>query len=97
MRGQTIRGRLASGLSTRPPGSILSLWASPLHDSLVITMFICVLVCANVILCRYPLGPLALLDLMVSLMSTSSKQGVRSDHQVFQPCLVGESSAALYR
>ena len=56
-------------------------------------MYICVFVCANVILCRYLLDPLALLDFMVSLMPTSLKEGVRSDRQVFRPRLVGESSA----
>jgi len=43
-------------------------------------MYICMFVFANVILFRYVLDPLALLDLMVSLMPTSSKEGVRSDH-----------------
>jgi len=48
-------------------------------DSLVITMFICVLVCAKVILCNYLLSPLVLLDLMISLMLTTSIEGVRLD------------------
>ena len=56
-------------------------------------MYICVFMSANVILCRYLLGPLALLDLMVSLMPTSSKERVRSDRQVFRLRLVGKSSA----
>jgi len=47
-------------------------------DSRVSIMFICVFVCANVILYTYLLGHLALLDLMVSLMPTFSKEGVRS-------------------
>ena len=38
------------------------------------------------------IGPLALLDRMVSLMPTFSKEGVRSDHQDFQLRLVGELS-----
>jgi len=78
----TFRGHLTSELSTRPLDPI-SLWtlhsASGLHhstDSVVITIFICVLVCANVMLCRYLLGPLALLDLMVSLCLLPRK-GVR--------------------
>jgi len=66
---------------TQPLESTLSLRALPL------------LVCANVILCRYLLGPFALLDLMVSLIPTSSKERVHLDHQVFQSRLIGESSA----
>jgi len=70
--------------------------ASGLHhsmDTLVITMFICVLVCANIILCRYLLGPLALLDLMVSLMPSSLKGGAFRPFAVSQLLLVGESKA----
>jgi len=44
-------------------------------DSLIITMFIYVLVCANIILYWYLLGPMALLDLMASIMPTSAKGG----------------------
>jgi len=40
----TLHGRLASGLSTLPPGSTFSLQTLPIHDSLVIIIFICVLV-----------------------------------------------------
>jgi len=38
----------------------------------------------------WPSGPIRP---MVSLMHTSSKEGVRSDRQVFHPRLIGESSA----
>ena len=38
-------------------------------------------------------GSLDLLNLMVSLMPTFSKEGVRSDRQVFWPRLVDEFSA----
>ena len=70
--------------------------ASGLHhsmDTLVITMFICVLVCANIILCRYLLGPLALLDLMVSLMRTFLKEGALKPFAVSQLRMVAGSSA----
>ena len=57
--------------------------------------------CANTILYRYLLGHLTLLDLMISFMlisliPTSLKEGVRSDCQVFRPHLVGESSAQCF-
>jgi len=38
-----LRAVSASGLYTQPPGYTLSLRASPLHCSLVIIMFICML------------------------------------------------------
>ena len=70
------------------PFVVISLRALYSMDSLVTTMFICMLVCANIILCRYLLGPLALLDLMISLQPFG-----RTDRQVFQLRLVGEFSA----
>jgi len=52
----TLRGRLASELSTRPPGSTFSLPASPLHDFLVIIMLYVCSYGTN-ISCRYYTQP----------------------------------------
>jgi len=76
----TLRGCLASGLHHST-------------DKLVIIMFICVLVCVNVILYRYLLGPLALLDLMVSLMPTSPKGGALVSFVASHLHLIGGPSA----
>ena len=50
------------------------------------------LVCTNVILCRYLLGPFALLDLMVSLISTFLKGGAFRLFAISRLRLVGEPS-----
>ena len=87
----TLHSRLAFGLSTRPPGpiSLRALYsASGFHhstDTLDIIMYVCVMVCANIILCMYLLDPLVLLDLMVFLMSflcPLPRKEVRSDRQL---------------
>ena len=49
--------------------------------------------CTNVILCRYLLDPLALLDLMVSLMPTFPKEDALRPFAVSQLCLVDGPSA----
>ena len=52
-----------------------------------------VLVCTNIILCRYLLDLLALLDLMISLMPTSLKGGALRPFVVSRLRLVGVFSA----
>jgi len=51
-------------------------------------MFIGMLACTSITLCRYVLGPLALLDLMVSFMPTSKKVGALGPFAVSQLLLV---------
>jgi len=49
--------------------------------------------CTNIILCRCPLSPLVLLDLMISLMPTYSKGGTLKPFAVSRLCQVGVFSA----